>query len=117
MTPAEQAAWSVLRNRRFRGLKFRRQHPIGPFVLDFYCRELQLAIEIDGGAHHNVVDQAADRERQSLLEHPNAGGLRFIRLVARAVEVDPLGTIESAVVAALGDPPRRRPPGVGPPQR
>lgn len=116
MTPAEVAAWAVLRNHRYRGLKFRRQHPIGPFVVDFYCHELRLAIEIDGGAHENVVDRAADRERQALLERPDGGGLRFVRLSARAVELDALGTIDAAVLASLGDPPRRRPPGVGPPQ-
>jgi len=104
MTPAEEAAWGVLRNRGFRGLKFRRQHPIGPFVLDFYCHELRLAVEIDGGAHGSAVD------------HPDTGRLRFIRLSARAVELDPLGTIEAAVVAALGDPPRRRPGEAGPPR-
>jgi len=116
MTPAEEAAWAVLQDRRFRGLKFRRQHPTGPFVLDFYCHELRLAIEIDGRVHESAVDRAADRERQRLIEHPEAGGLRFIRLAARAVELDPSGTIEAAVVAALGDPPRRRARAAGPPQ-
>ena len=51
-THAEARLWSWLRNRRFVNLKFRRQVPVGRYILDFYCAELKLAIEVDG-AHHN----------------------------------------------------------------
>ena len=47
----ERLLWSRLRNRGLFGLKFRRQHPIGPFVIDFYCRESSLAVELDGRSH------------------------------------------------------------------
>jgi very-short-patch-repair endonuclease len=48
-TDAEQLLWGLLRDRRFAGKKFRRQHPVGRYILDFYCHELKLAIELDGG--------------------------------------------------------------------
>jgi len=55
-TPAEAALWQALRGRRFHGLKFRRQHPIGPYVADFYCPSLRLVIEVDGDVHHERRD-------------------------------------------------------------
>ncbi len=51
MTPAEQKLWQHLRNRRLFELKFRRQHPVGRFILDFYCHEYLLIVEVDGGIH------------------------------------------------------------------
>jgi len=50
-TPAEQILWQHLRNRNLFDLKFRRQHPIGPYVVDFFCHEYKLIIEVDGGIH------------------------------------------------------------------
>jgi very-short-patch-repair endonuclease len=50
-TAAEVMLWEALRNRRLDGVKFRRQHPVGPFVIDFCCPERRLAIEVDGGIH------------------------------------------------------------------
>jgi len=50
---AEQLLWSKLKAKRFLDIKFRRQHGIGPFVVDFYCTELRLAIELDGDSHFN----------------------------------------------------------------
>ena len=52
-TAAEAAAWALLRNRRCLGLKFRRQHVIRGFIVDFYCVELRLAIEVDGTVHRD----------------------------------------------------------------
>ena len=51
-TDVEKIFWGVLRNRRFAGLKFRRQHPVNNFIIDFYCEERKLAIELDGGQHN-----------------------------------------------------------------
>jgi len=51
MTPPEMRLWAVLRRREMDGLRFRRQHPEGPFVLDFYCADSKLAIEVDGVDH------------------------------------------------------------------
>ncbi|MEK6375086.1 MAG: endonuclease domain-containing protein [Acidobacteriota bacterium] len=53
-TAYEQRLWSWLRDRRFGECKFRRQHPLGPYILDFYCVELKLAIEVDGKQHDGV---------------------------------------------------------------
>lgn len=50
-TDAEHLLWRHLRNRQFLALKFRRQYPMPPYVLDFYCAELALVIELDGGQH------------------------------------------------------------------
>lgn len=61
MTKAERALWDALRNRRFRGLKIRRQVPIGPFIADFYCADHRLIIEADGSGHGTQRD--VDRER------------------------------------------------------
>lgn len=51
MTPEEQLLWRLLRNRRFANYKFRRQHPVGPFILDFACHQHKVVIELDGGQH------------------------------------------------------------------
>lgn len=72
-TDAERRIWGNLRDRRFLGLKFRRQVPCGRYVLDFYCHELRLAVELDGGQH---LESAWDLERDSWL----AGqGIRVVR--------------------------------------
>lgn len=96
-TRSERALWARLRNRGFHRLKFRRQHPVGPFVLDFYCEDLQLAIEIDGAVHGRPDLQVADANRQQVLE---SLGIRFFRVSADATERDieaVLLTIERAL--------------------
>jgi len=74
MTDAERRLWSALRDRRIAGHKFRRQHPVGPFILDFACLELRLAIEADGGQH---ADSERDRCRTAWLEGEGWRVLRF----------------------------------------
>ena len=61
MTPAEQALWRSLRSRNLGDFKFRRQHPIGSFIVDFYCPEVKLAIEIDGDVHAGQEEYDAAR--------------------------------------------------------
>ncbi len=82
-TKSEEILWQALRNRKLDGRKFRRQHPIAPFVVDFFCAEEKLIVEVDGSVHDSPEQQALDAERQSLLE---SLGLRFLRLRAEAVE-------------------------------
>jgi len=72
MTDAEKALWRVLRDKQFHDLRFRRQHPIDLYVVDFYCASKQVVIEIDGGQHTSE----GDAERMALLERK---GLRVIR--------------------------------------
>lgn len=76
-TRAEQKLWAELRNCQFFGLKFRRQHGIGPYIVDFFCHELRLIIEVDGDSH--FMDGAADydRIRQRWLEGLNLHVIRF----------------------------------------
>ena len=74
-TDAEQLIWSMLRDRRLHGMKFRRQHPIAPYVLDFYCHEAKLAIELDGGQHNERV--AEDERRSEFLTKQGIRVLRF----------------------------------------
>jgi len=95
-TKSEEILWQALRNRKLDGRKFRRQHPIAPFVVDFFCAEENLIVEVDGSVHDSPEQQALDAERQSLLE---SLGLRFLRLRAEAVESnlsECLNTIQSA---------------------
>ena len=60
-TEAERILWEHLRNRRLRGLKFRRQHPLGPYIVDFYCAAHRLVVEIDGPIHESHREQDALR--------------------------------------------------------
>jgi very-short-patch-repair endonuclease len=75
-TNAERLIWMLLRDRRFDGLKFRRQHPIGHYILDFYCEELNLAVELDGGQHNLPEGQKHDMSRSEWL---TAKGIRVVR--------------------------------------
>lgn len=61
MTDAESLMWHLVRNRRLAGAKFRWQHPVGRYILDFYCPENKLAIELDGGQHADAAGY--DRQR------------------------------------------------------
>jgi very-short-patch-repair endonuclease len=74
-TPAEQAVWRFLSNRQAGGFKFRRQHPIGRFIVDFYCPEAKLIIEIDGDSHADQVDY--DQARTEWLESQGCHVIRF----------------------------------------
>ena len=61
-TPAKRMLWNALRGRRLADLKFRRQHPIGPFVVDFCCPDRRLIIELDLDVHESQRDRDAERE-------------------------------------------------------
>jgi very-short-patch-repair endonuclease len=61
LTPAEQQLWQAVRGGKLAGLKFRRQHPVGNFILDFYCAAHKLVIEIDGGIHATQIEYDAAR--------------------------------------------------------
>jgi very-short-patch-repair endonuclease len=84
-TLGEQMLWDALRSRRFEGLKFRRQQPIGKYILDFYCASERLAIEVDGSVHDSDEQTTADVYRQEVIEDLE---IRFVRLRAELVERD-----------------------------
>jgi very-short-patch-repair endonuclease len=77
MTPAEFRLWTTLRDRRFNGLKFRRQVPIGPYIADFFCPELRLIVEVDGGQHGLRQEVLADQARTAWFEDRGYRVLRF----------------------------------------
>ena len=77
MTDAERLLWSRLRGRQLDGFRFRKQHPVERFVLDFYCPAAKLAIEVDGGQHNEPSGQARDAERTQRLEDAGIRVLRF----------------------------------------
>jgi very-short-patch-repair endonuclease len=82
-TPPEQLLWSVLRGRRLAGLKFRRQEPIGPYIVDFSCREIKLIVELDGKSHDDK--EARDAEREHWLREQ---GYRLVRVTNWDVNED-----------------------------
>ena len=77
MNLPEVVLWQALRNGRLAGLRFRRQHPIGPYILDFYCASARLAIEVDGFAHDTAVAARHDERRQAWLAERGVAVLRF----------------------------------------
>ena len=76
-TDAEAAAWALLRNRRCLGLKFRRQHVVRGFIVDFYCAELHLAVEVDGTVHDGRTQAEYDEARSRALGH---AGITVVRI-------------------------------------
>jgi len=76
-TDAEQKVWSILRSRQMVGLKFLRQYSVGPYILDFYCPERRLAIEVDGGQHADMYGQQHDAHRDSYIRELNIRVIRF----------------------------------------
>jgi very-short-patch-repair endonuclease len=80
-TRSEDMLWQALRRKQLEGRKFRRQNPIGAFVVDFYCPEEQLVVEVDGGIHDTQIE--ADKLRQEIIE---SLGIRFVRVHAEEVE-------------------------------
>lgn len=76
-TDMERILWSHLRSRQLCGLKFRRQFPIQQYILNFYCPERRIAIELDGGQHNTDAYKIRDQERDMLLARMNIIVLRF----------------------------------------
>jgi ATP-dependent DNA helicase RecG len=76
-TEAEEILWNNLRSRRLNGFKFRRQQPMGSFILDFFCLEKNLAIEVDGGYHDEEKQKIYDEQRTIDLEALHVTVVRF----------------------------------------
>jgi very-short-patch-repair endonuclease len=75
-TEAESRLWSKLRDGRLDGLSFRRQHPAGPYILDFYCPQLRLSIELDGSQHAEQLQESRDQRRTAWLRRCGVTELR-----------------------------------------
>jgi very-short-patch-repair endonuclease len=103
-TDAEKKLWHALRRDQINNLNFKRQHPVGPYTLDFYCSSLRLGIEVDGGQHAEEINQQKDQQRTSYLasngivvvQYWNNDVLRNLEGVltelVRIAEVRPKGT-------------------------
>ena len=77
MTPAETLLWEHIRNKQLNGLKFRRQQIIEGFIVDFFCHELKLVIEIDGNVHNEDEQKEIDEHRKKVFELRGLKELRF----------------------------------------
>ncbi len=93
MTPAEQLLWDKLKGKQILGVRFRRQHPISTYIVDFYCHAAKLVIELDGKIH--LAKRESDRKRTNEIE---ALGIQIIRFDNEDVEKD-----LDAVVAKITD--------------
>src|SRR5687767_10747657 len=82
LTPAEACLWNALKDRQLDGRKFRRQHSVGQFILDFYCPSENLAVELDGAAHDSAEAQLRDEGRDAFL---TTLGIRVVRYENRDV--------------------------------
>jgi very-short-patch-repair endonuclease len=77
LTPAEASLWKSLQRSQVCGKKFRRQHSVGPYILDFYCHECRLAVELDGQGHFNSMMSEYDYRRDEYLKKLNIRVVRF----------------------------------------
>jgi very-short-patch-repair endonuclease len=98
-TPHERALWAALKELPVDGTHFRRQAPIGPYVVDFFCPAKHLILELDGGHHNDDETAKRDRERQVWLEHE---GYRVIRFWNSEVTDDLPGVLERVYVELYG---------------
>jgi very-short-patch-repair endonuclease len=96
-TSAEALLWDLLRDRKLLGFKFRRQHQVGDYVADFYCREAQLVIECDGSAHHGNESWQHDQNRDIYLV---SQGLRVMRFGNEEILTD-IDRVLSEIAARL----------------
>ena len=76
-TAAEATLWKILKKSQVGGFKFRRQHSIGKYIVDFYCPELQLALELDGQRHADLINIALDADRDEWLENQGITVIRY----------------------------------------
>jgi len=93
-TTAESLLWNQIRAKRFFGIKFKRQYGVGPYILDFFCREKHLAIEIDGGQHAEKIDY--DNNRTMYL---NDHGIKVLRFWNNEVTQNIDGVLETIRIA------------------
>jgi very-short-patch-repair endonuclease len=110
MTVPERMLWKLFRDRP-NGLKFRRQHPVGPYIVDFCCLSARLIVEVDGMAHDMGDNPKRDEKRAKFLKE---NGFRVLRVSAQRVLADAVGTA-NAIVARAESPLHH--PSDGPPPR
>ena len=97
LTPPEARLWVALKTKKL-GVHFRRQHPIGPYILDFYCDAAKLAVEVDGQGHLGRIEHDERRDRWLLGE-----GVRTLRIRAADVRDNVDGVVETIRAAIAGE--------------
>ena len=102
MTKAEIILWSKLKGKQLKGLKFRRQYGINNYVVDFYCPELRLAIELDGDVHDYNSRIAYDKQRQREIE---ALGIKVLRYTNNDVIKNIEGVLSDIIATTPHSPP------------
>ena len=103
MTPAEERLWQSLRGRHVSDLKFRRQHPLGPYIVDFCCPEIRLVIEIDGEVHETQKEY--DAGRTETLQH---FGYRVVRFTNDEVMFHHAAVLDT-ILNLISNPTKRQP--------
>ena len=106
LTPAEATLWKMLQGKQLDGRKFRRQHSVGNYILDFYCPSEQIAIELDGQGHFEASQAEYDQERDLFLERY---GIRVLRFENKVVWENPEGLLQT-VKEYFGKQPLSQPP-------
>ncbi len=104
-TGAEHGLWPRLRNRQVDGWKFKRQVPLGRFILDFYCADARVAVEVDGATHSTATELAADADKAEFLK---SNGVRLVR-VSNADVDDNIEGVVDMIYLALGQEPAPSP--------
>ena len=102
MTPPELRLWAVIRDKALAGLRFRRQHPIGPYILDFYCPAIKLAVEVDGEGHGHPEQVGHDLRRDRWLAEQ---GVTTLRVAATDLRDNLEGVVFAIITAARGEAP------------
>jgi very-short-patch-repair endonuclease len=103
LTDAERILWSRLKGRQLRGWQFRVQHPVDPYILDFACVALKLAVEVDGATHGSVEERERDERRSAFLE---GRGWSVVRVWNDDVYRNLNGVLET-ILMRLPPPPSR----------
>lgn len=97
-TPEEEILWKELRNKKLLGYKFRRQHPVGVYIADFYCHELSLVIELDGNYHREEGQKIYDATRDFTMKLGDLKVLRFKNSEVRKDLEGVLGKIKNEML-------------------
>jgi very-short-patch-repair endonuclease len=101
LTDAERVIWYAVRAHRLNGASFRRQTPIGPFIVDFVCHDARLIIEIDGAQHFEAEHERRDARRDAFL---TARGYRVLRFNNHDVMTNRQGVVEAISTALVASP-------------
>ncbi|MGN0282211.1 MAG: endonuclease domain-containing protein [Prevotella sp.] len=94
-TPAECALWKLIKGKHIEGLGFRRQYSVDKYIIDFYCPELKLGIELDGDCHYYGGAKEHDIERENFLLHQY--GIRFLRFENKVVFEQPQSIVNKII--------------------